>query len=66
MSNEENSVHMGEIVRTLDRIEKQVVKTNGRVSALEKWRWIITGGIIVLGAMSVPGVSLIAKAFAGI
>ena len=57
---------MGEIVRTLERIETQVNKTNGRVNALEKWRWILTGGMITLAAMNVPNLSVIAKAFTGI
>lgn len=26
---------------TLERVEEQTVKTNGRVSSLEKWRWTI-------------------------
>ena len=29
-------------------IKDQVTKTNGRVTALEKWRWFIMGGIVVL------------------
>ncbi len=31
-----------------ERIETQTVKTNGRVTTLEKWRWILVGGIILL------------------
>lgn len=34
--------------KTLERVFEQVTKTNGRVSALEKWRWLLTGGFITL------------------
>lgn len=37
--------HFGE---TLERIEAQTVKTNGRVSALEKWRSYLAGGMAVI------------------
>lgn len=37
--------HFGE---TLKRIEAQTIKTNGRVSALEKWRSYLAGGMAVL------------------
>lgn len=63
---ENNTVHIGEIVRTLERIEAQVLKTNGRVSSLEKWRWGITGGLIVVGGLGAVNVSLLAKLFTGI
>lgn len=33
---------------TLARIEEQAMKTNGRVSSLEKWRYGIAGGMAVL------------------
>ena len=37
--------HFGE---TLKRIETQTIKTNGRVSALEKWRSYLAGGMAVI------------------
>jgi len=52
-SNREIDFHFSEIKETLFRIENQTIKTNGRVSALEKWRWLITGGLIILGATNV-------------
>ena len=39
---------------TLLRIEQQTIKTNGRVTALESWRWKIIG--ISIGVASVIGV----------
>jgi len=36
------------------RIESQVVKTNNRVSNLEKWRAYIVGAISVLTALVLP------------
>lgn len=48
----------GEVIATfngiraqLDRIESQVIKTNGRVSALERWRSFLTGAIIVIAIL---------------
>lgn len=57
---------MGEVIRTLERIETQVIKTNGRVSSLEKWRWVTTGALIAIGALSAPNIAAIARAFSGI
>ena len=39
-----------EIVReTCERIEARVIEQNGRVRALEVWRGVLTGGLIVFG-----------------
>jgi len=35
-------------------IKDQVTATNGRVTALERFRWLVTGGLVVLGALVVP------------
>lgn len=56
----------GEIIRTLERIETQVLKTNGRVTALEKWRWTITGIAIAAALMGIPNIAILAKAMAGV
>ena len=32
----------------LTRIEAGVVKTNGRVTALEKWRYVVAGSLLVI------------------
>lgn len=37
--------HVGE---TLKRIETQTIKTNGRVSSLERWRSYLAGGMAII------------------
>ena len=37
-----------------DRIESQVIKTNGRVTTLEKWRYTILGGMAVSTMVVIP------------
>lgn len=64
-SKRELDYHFNEIKGTLNDIKQQVVKTNGRVNSLEKWRYIVTGGIVVLAAISAPNVGAIVKAFTG-
>jgi len=39
------------VKETLERIEKQVVRTNGRVTSLESWRNRIAGALAVIGAV---------------
>lgn len=35
----------------LKRIESQTQRTNGRVGMLEKWQWLVTGAVLVLGSI---------------
>ena len=35
---------------------KKVDKVNGRVSSLERWRWLLTGAVIILGALYGPDI----------
>ena len=42
------------IKETVTRIEAQVIKTNGRVSALERWRSYLLGACAVLTMLLVP------------
>lgn len=53
-SNRELDNHFGDIKTALERIEAQVIKTNGRVNSLENWRWLITGGLIVVTVLVIP------------
>lgn len=41
----------------LDQIIIQVTKTNSRVDNLERWRWVLTGFGVALGALSLPNIS---------
>jgi hypothetical protein len=60
-SNREIDTMFHEVNGKLDQILAQTTKTNGRVNSLEKWRYILTGGMIVIGAMGIPNVSAILK-----
>ena len=40
--------------RSHQTIIEQVTKTNGSVAGIQKWRYIITGGIIVSNIIIVP------------
>lgn len=39
---------MNDIKNTLGRIETQVGKTNGRVTALEKWMYTVIGALTII------------------
>lgn len=43
-----SSEHRAEVKQALTRVFDQVLKTNGRVTALEKWRWTMTGALLVI------------------
>jgi hypothetical protein len=46
------------IESTLDRLEAQAAKTNGRVTRLEQWRMFLLGGF---AALSLPAAAKIAQ-----
>ena len=50
--------------RKLDAIHEQAVKTNRRVSKLEKWQSFIEGGLAILAILVVP-LLIYVVAFAG-
>lgn len=43
-----------DVLTRLDRIERKVDATNGRVRDLERWKWGLGGGIAVLTVIVVP------------
>lgn len=57
----EQDLYRLEVIATLNRIEAQTTKTNGRVSkleedqdAIEQWQAYLKGGMAVLSLMVVP------------
>lgn len=42
------------VVSTLERIETQVLRTNGRVTTLEKFMWVVVGVTGVFTALIIP------------
>lgn len=44
----------GDIKGSLDRIEGQTTRTNGRVTQLEHWKYIMMGAVSVLTTLVIP------------
>lgn len=51
---EQRVIARAETIQTLERIEQQTIKTNGRVSGLERWQSRLQGGIAILTVLVVP------------
>lgn len=43
-----------QLIESLDRIETQVKYTNGRVTTLEKFMWVVVGVTSVFTALIIP------------
>lgn len=56
---------VAQIVKRIDsnveEVKKQTIKTNSRVTKLEKWKWKITGAITVITFLLAPVIYIIAK-----
>ena len=52
--NREIKEMFGDLKTDLKRIEDQTTKTNGRVNALEKWKYISMGATSILSIIVVP------------
>ena len=53
-NNRELDGRFGELMKILDRIEQQTIKTNGRVSMLEQWKFIGMGATGILSLIVMP------------
>ena len=43
-----------EVSKRFDKVELQTTTTNGRVTKLEKFQYLVTGGLVVIMALVVP------------
>ncbi len=53
-TNREINEFFRDVKESLVRIESGVIKTNGRVNKLENWRYLISGGMIVITLFVIP------------
>lgn len=51
------STEIRHIIETLNRIEQQVISTNGRVTSLEKWKYGLLCAVGTLAAVKWPQLS---------
>lgn len=58
-ANRELDEKFNDIKASLDRIEVQTRKTNGRVDKLEAWRWFLGGGLAILSFIVVVSAAII-------
>lgn len=60
-SKREMDIMLGEIKDQLNRIEAQVMRTNGSVASLKMWRAYTTGAVAVLTTLVLPMAAYIAE-----
>lgn len=53
-TNREIREFVSDIKGDIQEIKEQTQRTNGRVSALEQWRWFILGGLTIISMLIVP------------
>lgn len=61
LKHEEQSKALAAQAQSIGRVEVQARLTNGRVTALERWRWMMAGGLVVLSA----GLPIVGPVIAG-
>lgn len=60
-TNRELMHYIKDIKIDVSEIKVQTKITNGRVSALENWRWFMIGGLTIISALILPVVFIIIK-----
>jgi len=50
----EEQTYRAHLLETLERIETQTTKTNGRVSSLERWQSYVLGAVALLTLLVLP------------
>ena len=53
-SNRELDAMFEQITEKLDLIHEQTIKTNGRVSSLENYKWAMVGALGVISSLIIP------------
>lgn len=54
LTNGELGIMITDVAKDVTEIKVQTLKTNGRVTALEKWQSMLTGGLILVNIILVP------------
>ncbi len=58
-TNRELLIYIKDIRLDVSDIKLKTGKTNGRVSALENWRWFIAGGLSIIVVLLLPIIFLL-------
>lgn len=54
LTNGELGIMIEDVAKDVTEIKTQTTRTNGRVTALEKWQHMLTGGLILVNVLLVP------------